>query len=578
MKTPPVAFSYVRFSSPQQARGDSLRRQLKATTDWCEKNGVTLDATTTLHDLGKSAFTGAHRTNPDRNALAAFLKMVEDGKVSRGSYLIIESLDRLTREHVRAGLMLCLGLIEHGVRIVQLSPTELVYDEKSDELSLMLMVVELSRGHRESKRKSDAVGAAWAEKKRRVREGECQKATVRMGENSQILTRQLPAWIQECGGRLTLIPERAEVVRLIFRLSAAGYGNQRIAAKLTRDGVRAFGNKPWEKGYIGRILRDRRAVGDLQPKGRERKAEGDPVPGYYPAAVTEGEYLAAKADRADRKRVQRGRVGSQVNVFAKLIRDARGGGAYYMTARVDRGNRYYVLSNLDSAEGRAACHSFPYAILERAVCSLLSEVKPHEVMGREDGPDEVQVLSGQLADVESSIRLLEADLDKHGDSPALYKRLRAKEAERADMSARLDEARRKAAHPLSASWGEAHSLLAALDAAPDPEDARLRLRSALRRVVEEIRLLVVPRGRTRLAAVQVYFSADGHRDYLLYYRPPQQTFGGRREGECWAKSLPPEVTGDELNLRDPGDAAKLETALAAVPLDALRALMTAGSQ
>ena len=79
---------------------------------------------------------------------------MEDGEVPRGSYFIIESLDRLTREHVRAGLMLLLGLIESGICIVQLSPTELVYNEKSDEMGLMLAIVELSRGHRESKRKS----------------------------------------------------------------------------------------------------------------------------------------------------------------------------------------------------------------------------------------------------------------------------------------------------------------------------------------------------------------------------------------------------------------------------------------
>src|SRR4029453_12220798 len=100
-------------------------------------HGVSLDASLSFRDMGKSAFLGEHRKNPDRFALAAFLKLVEDGRVARGSYLVIESLDRLTREHVRAGLMLLLGLIESGVRIVQLSPTELVYDEKSDEMGLM---------------------------------------------------------------------------------------------------------------------------------------------------------------------------------------------------------------------------------------------------------------------------------------------------------------------------------------------------------------------------------------------------------------------------------------------------------
>src|SRR5262249_52765639 len=81
-----VAYSYIRFSHPRQAEGDSLRRQTEAAADWCRRHGVRLDTATTLHDLGKSAYTGAHRKNPDRNALAGFLKLVEQGKVSRGSY------------------------------------------------------------------------------------------------------------------------------------------------------------------------------------------------------------------------------------------------------------------------------------------------------------------------------------------------------------------------------------------------------------------------------------------------------------------------------------------------------------
>src|SRR5262249_15191350 len=160
-------------------------------------NNVRLDTSRTYHDLGKSAYLGEHRSNPDRFALAAFLRLVEKGKIPRGSFLIIEALDRLTREHVRAGLMLCLGLIEKGVRIVQLSPTELTYDEKADEMSLMLMIVELARGHRESKRKSDLIGPAWRKKKQAAR------------DSKKIVTDRLPAWVEVKGDKLVLIPAKA---------------------------------------------------------------------------------------------------------------------------------------------------------------------------------------------------------------------------------------------------------------------------------------------------------------------------------------------------------------------------------
>jgi DNA invertase Pin-like site-specific DNA recombinase len=562
LKTSPTAYSYVRFSTREQCHGDSLRRQTEATAAWCARNGVHLDTSTTFRDLGKSAYLGEHRKNPDRHALAAFLKMVEEGRIPRGSCLIIESLDRLTREHVRAGLMLCLGLIEHGVRVVQLSPTELVYDEKSDEMSLMLMIVELSRGHRESKRKSDVIGPAWRKKKEAARQG-------------KIVTRQLPAWVEVRGGRLALVPGKAETVRLLFRLSAAGYGNQRIVARLVKDKVPPLGAAPWERSYVGKILRDRRALGEYQPRGKGRKPDGDPVPGYFPPVVSEEEFNASRAGVVQRKAAARGRVGGQVNVFAKLIRDAVDGGTYYMTARVDRGNRYYVLANLNSAEGRARCRSVSYPAFERAVLSLLSEVKPHQVMGRDDGPDEVQVLGGELARVEAKIAELEAEL-LNGDVAALARVLRDQEGRKRDLAARLADARQKAAHPLGEVWGQTHTLLSVIDGAPDPDDVRVRLRSALRRVVEEIWVLVVPRGLARLVAVQVYFAGDGHRDYLIFYRPPHHTPRGRQPGQLWYRSLKADVVAPgELDLRDRAHAAALAGKLASLELSRLESA-TAG--
>src|SRR5262245_42966948 len=142
-----IAYSYIRFSHPDQAKGDSVRRQTEAVADWCQRHRVHLDTATTLCDLGTSAYLGKHRENPDRNALAAFLKLVESGRVPRGSFLVIENLDRLSREHIRPALTLLLNLIEAGVRVVQLRPVEAVYDEAVEPMQLMMAIMELSRGH-----------------------------------------------------------------------------------------------------------------------------------------------------------------------------------------------------------------------------------------------------------------------------------------------------------------------------------------------------------------------------------------------------------------------------------------------
>src|SRR4051794_7179131 len=97
---PALAYSYIRFSSPQQAEGDSLRRQHELRDAWLKRSGARLDTSLTLRDEGVSGFTGSHRTNPDRHALAAFLDLVKKGRIPQGSFLVVESLDRLSREHI----------------------------------------------------------------------------------------------------------------------------------------------------------------------------------------------------------------------------------------------------------------------------------------------------------------------------------------------------------------------------------------------------------------------------------------------------------------------------------------------
>src|SRR5262249_30246195 len=79
---------------------------------------------------------------------------------------------------------------------------------------------------------------------------------------------------------------------------------------------------------------------------------------------------------------------------------------------------------------------------------LLAEVDPREVTGREDVPDEVMVLSGELARVEAKVAELEAEL-LNGDVAALARVLRKLEGQKRDLAGKLSEARQKASHPLS---------------------------------------------------------------------------------------------------------------------------------
>jgi DNA invertase Pin-like site-specific DNA recombinase len=574
----PIGYSYIRFSSPEQAKGDSLRRQTEATAEWCRKNNVTLDANLSLRDLGVSAFKGVHR-NSDKHALGQFLRLAQQGSIKAGSYLIIENLDRLSREEERAALRLWMDILDAGISIVQLRPETIFRHDKSDMIDIMRAIIELSRGHGESQRKSDLVGAAWAEKKARARRGEKQKKSKSVDRERKNLTSVLPSWVEEKDGELVLIPERAAVVKQIFHLAGA-YGLRSTLRKLNRDGVPPFdgpwSGDHWSRTTVGRILRDRRALGEYQPRryvsSGQRPADGPPIPNYYPAVVTEDEFHRARAGAEQRKR-KAGRVNqARPNVFSGLLTSAIDGDPYHVQVRHEKGCQepHYVLSTYKSGQGGGPARSFPLETFEAAVFSLLREIDPHDVLNGDHGPDESLTLAGKLAEAESSIALISADLEEHGDSPALFARLRKKEAEKAALAARLAEARQKATYPLSEVWGEAQTLLRSLQGAPDPADARLRLRSALRCIVESVWLVVVPRGHARLCAVQVFFNDKGRRrDYLILHRPAKANKSGRTPGGWWARSLASVVQPGDLDLRRRKDALALAEVLEGLDLKAI---------
>src|SRR5579862_4336017 len=104
-----IAFSYIRFSSKKQEKGDSVRRQDEWALSFCRQHGHTLDDSLNLRDLGVSGFHGA---NVETGRLGAFLDAVKSGRVRPGSILIVESLDRLSRAEVRKALTLFLQIID----------------------------------------------------------------------------------------------------------------------------------------------------------------------------------------------------------------------------------------------------------------------------------------------------------------------------------------------------------------------------------------------------------------------------------------------------------------------------------
>jgi hypothetical protein len=95
----PYAISYLRFSSVVQGKGDSSRRQNAARDRWLDAH-PDIPLKKEMNDLGLSAFRGKHVAKGDLGDFLA-LCVTEEFRAEtkrRDVYLLVESLDRLSRE------------------------------------------------------------------------------------------------------------------------------------------------------------------------------------------------------------------------------------------------------------------------------------------------------------------------------------------------------------------------------------------------------------------------------------------------------------------------------------------------
>jgi len=131
-----------------------------------------------------------------------------------------------------------------------------------------------------------------------------------------------PSWLGLTEDRtaFVLIPERAEVVRKIFEMSASGLGGYTIAKELNAVGVPGFGQSgKWDQSTIHNMLRNRATLGEYQKKrklnGKETRV-GEPVPNYYPPVIDEDLFRAAQGARVENLACGRGRKGNDIaNLF-----------------------------------------------------------------------------------------------------------------------------------------------------------------------------------------------------------------------------------------------------------------------
>lgn len=433
----PKIWPYIRFSSDEQRKGDSLRRQQDLIDKFAARpeivaEGAVIDTSLDLNDLGVSGYTGK---NILQGQFKVFLDAIDTGIVKRGDYLAVEAINRITRLDPMESLPIFLDLLNKGVKIA-ITASYQVYKQGEDITQLYIAIGELQRGFIESNEKGRRVREAWDEKKLRA---------LRTGE---VTTSRLPLWLRaiktvENGFTIRTIeeiPERVSIVKEIYRLSDNNVGAIATARLLTERGVATFTRENtrknpnygdfWQPSYIKKILDSRAVMGYYQPmtwekledNRRRRITHGAEISNYFPKIISPELYRRVQEKRRSRAEAGQGNKGRKFsNLFTKLAHCAEcGATASHINKGPNprKGGKYLVCYR--ARHGSCIYKAWRYEDIETMLLKFLAEADIKSILSEENKVDE---LINKKYEIESEVSDTQEMLDNF---KADFKRLKGK--------------------------------------------------------------------------------------------------------------------------------------------------------
>lgn len=502
----PLAISYIRFSTPEQAMGDSERRQWDEAKAYADANGLRLDPRY-YADRGVSAFRGR---NVQEGALREILREAQDGDLPEGTTLIVESMDRLSRDIPRLAVRVLEDLCLAGLTVVTLDNGS-VYTAASlnrEPYAFLMAYLVAIRANEEGLKKGRRVAAAWEAKRARASE--------------EKLTAIAPKWLSLRDDRASfdIIPEKAETVRRIFAEALEGKGQEAIASGLNLDGVPTFGRgKMWHKSTVAKLLRSPAVIGQFQPhkivetkgaKGqsdKERVPAGPLVDGYFPEVVDRETFARVQAGLIG-KRASYVRRGQQItNPLAGIARCGNCGGSMTQVVKGKGSKPRLVCSRAKVAAGCEYRSVLVEDIWEALRDPRLLEDAP---TGTEESRALWERLEREQRGQEEEVTNLTNAIARGGHSPALMQALAKAEAEQRRIDKALVEVRAKVAaetpQGVKRRLGE---LTACLE---DPDIEAAALNQALRENVSSVTIYPAEPEQGLAASLAVKWLHGGETD------------------------------------------------------------------
>lgn len=302
------AVSYARCSDVEQKKGGSISRQQEGHRDAAAENGWKM--VSEISDEGRSGFHGHHRKAS--GALGKFEAEAVAGQ-HVGRVLIVEHLDRLSRETAQKTWSLICKLHEAGVSIYTRKGRKLyLAGQELPFFDIMEILYTAHGNNQESQKKSEHIEREWVKRRERAK------------ANKTALTKLVEPWIIVGEDRtMKLDGTRSALVLRWFEMADAGAGAKTIADTMEREGVptwpRFAGRAPkkWGRTFIGRVLRNRAVIGEFTPTVGGIRQE--PWTEHFPACVPADLFARVNHSAPIRKAASKGlRSEKIVNLLSGL--------------------------------------------------------------------------------------------------------------------------------------------------------------------------------------------------------------------------------------------------------------------
>jgi len=323
----PKAYAYIRFSRAIQATGDSENRQLTALELFETSTGTKI--VEVVYDKGKSAFRG---DNARSGNFKEMLDRMGSGAIRAGDYLVVESIDRITRQRVLDGVELLQGILKKGINIyTTVDQKTYSYNDPSRDFENLLMISLIAkRANEESETKSGRLLSAWKARKAKAENGE---VIIKKGKS-------IPYGLRVEHGKFVIHKEEQEEIQKLFELLLK-FGLNTAITKTNETSL-----KKWNNGTVNKILKNKTVIGcmathriEYTADGKARKILTGFIENYYPNLIEPSLFYKVVDTMSNRKQKNWSgrRTEQDFNIFKHCIYCEQCGGKMYYD---HRGSRY----------------------------------------------------------------------------------------------------------------------------------------------------------------------------------------------------------------------------------------------